>query len=94
VSDLGKIPEDLKAIYKLNKQVLRCFRTDEDAVKQAERTIALIERIAQQDALLREYRNNHFPEGHKCRLYRDGEDLRCDLCKRTDQQLQPKGEQG
>ena len=84
MSDL-KIPEDLKGAYLEAKMGHNSLPYE---------VIMYIERIAQQDALLREYRNNHFPEGHKCRLYQDGEDLRCDLCKRTDQQLQPKGEQG
>lgn len=49
-----EIPEDLKADYKMQKQVARCFRDDRDAVKQAEHTIMLIERIASLQSALEE----------------------------------------
>ena len=51
-----KIPDDLKACYKLQKQVLRSFRNDEGAVAIAKRTIELIERIAALEAARDELR--------------------------------------
>ena len=44
------IPEDLKVMYTLQKQVARSFRNDPDTVEIATRTRTLIERIAQLEA--------------------------------------------
>ena len=45
-----KIPDDLKAMYTMQKQVAHSFRDDDDVVKVAHRTQMLIERIARLEA--------------------------------------------
>ena len=45
-----KVPDDRKSRYKLQQQIPRSFRNDEDAVAIAKRTIEHIERIAALEA--------------------------------------------